>query len=1025
MNSQNKLIRKIMIPACRFTRLAIFLSIILFSSTFASAGPEVDRIGTFNGTTLWLGYNFGFSETYTPESETYNWMLYIAPEGLYVGLTSVRSLYSAVDVNAGGGLFYGSWAVPPGKLTTPGSGQPTGYQYITWSNMGSISGITITEEPFSTSLPFAGPLSGLGVGISMGPTFFREGSSNSLQMALQLNTIMSVSFALVPMPSFIPSVSLDKSGPGDTNLTGNDSGFFPVVLWNSPITMLDIMSKGTIQAIVDKLNSSASSAGSASLNGEAQTQLASFFSGLISGISANGQKISNFIDSNVIPANGASGAEVKQLISGAEEWLQTGNTEQAAQKLRELLDEQPFENSSFYNEMDDIESGVGLGFHIAYRNGYQWAVDNNQRDDNILYTDGIETVYCAIGSNCSIIVTTEEIYEALGLPYSQTPDIFEAEELHFSASMEKILASIDNLGTEDIVGIMDGKAEHTLSQNSGISQICNISMFLDISEQKFQDAGVLYEKVNLKSRKIYFLSAQQEAQPRDIVTITADSTVTFPSGQSIQWVQRFGPPVSLSGATTQAPSFTAPEIGANASLLVFDVTVGSTTYPNAGVINVIQPRFAVQNTVSFNPVSDYLTGVAAVGTDLFLVDIQNRNFRKINSSGQQTATVIPSPAMTSDPFDATYYNNTIYYTLLWGNAVYSMSTNGTENTEVFTTSFDDTTGICHDGTDFWIADQSTSPAKIYKVSNAGTTLTSFTSPVPNPTGMACDGSDLWITDNFEQKICRISTTGVLLDCYRSPGTQPTGIDFDHNGTLWNIDFDQSKLYKLAKYPTADSGSDATVNEGETVNLNGSVSASADGSILSYQWIQEQGPQVVLINSGQAIASFIAPNVALATSLSFRLIVTDGNNLSSSDNCTVTVNNTGLALQANPGESQIAIESTTVSLDGNNSTGAVGYTWKQQRGAVVQLESNNSAATTFKAPVVSLATSLVFELIVADGSGLKSSELVDVTVLPANLSGLIQLLQILSGNSGELVANYDFNGDRKVGLQDVLALMQSL
>lgn len=1004
-------------------RIIFFLSMLIIFSTNVHAGPEVDRIGTFNGTTLWLGYNFSFSDTYAPECETYNWMLYIAPEGLYVGLTSVRSVYSAVDVNAGGGLFYGSWAIPSSKLTVAGSGQPAGYPYITWSKMGSISGVTITKVPFPTSLPVSGPLSGLGIGMSMGPTFFREGSSSALQAALQLNTIMSVSFALVPMPSFIPSVTLDLSGPGDTDLTGKDTGFYPVVLWSTPITMAEITAKGTVQAVVDKLNASAASQGESSLNGETEIMLASFFSELLSANSTNGQKISRFIDSRVIPG-AASSPEIEQLISKAEDWLQTDNNDQEAAKLGELMAQQPFDFPALYKEMKTLGSGVGLGFQVAYRNGYQWAVDNGTREDDILYIDGIETVYCAAGSNCSVVVETKEIYQALGLTYPQNPedDIFELEDINFSASMESMLANVNNIGTEDVVTLLNYKAEHNISQNSGIAQLLNVSFYLDLNEPKYQ--GIQYKKINLKSRKIYFLSAQQSVRPGESVGITPAADISFPVGQQIQWVQKFGPQVQLSAANTKTPSFTAPHIGPESQLLVFDLKVGSTTYPNAAVIQVERPALATKSSVKFN-IEEYLADVVSVGDSLLVVDISNQNFRKI-SNGQQVATITPTPAMTAYPFGATFYNNKVYYTFYLGNTVYSMNANGTGNAKVFTTPFSGTTGICHDGTSFWIADQNSTPARIHKLSGTGSSITSFVSPVATPAGMTFDGADLWVADQYDQKICRISTSGNLLECFDSPGTQPTGVEFDQNGTLWSVDLDYATLYQHISYPTADAGADQAVNEGRTVYLNGAASSASDGGGLTFQWIQEQGPQVVLTGSGSAAPSFIAPNVDSATSLSFKLVITDSSALSSSQNCRVTVNNTGLALQAVPGTPQIAIASSIVTLDGSASTGAVkNYTWKQHRGPSVELTSPLSATTTFAASAVTEETSLVFELIVENSAGLKSSQLVDVTVLPANLAGVIQLLQLLSGSPVELFAQYDFNGDGKIGLEDVLHIMRSL
>ena len=46
-------------------------------------------------------------------------------------------------------------------------------------------------------------------------------------------------------------------------------------------------------------------------------------------------------------------------------------------------------------------------------------------------------------------------------------------------------------------------------------------------------------------------------------------------------------------------------------------------------------------------------------------------------------------------------------------------------------------------------------------------------------------------------------------------------------------------------PIADAGSDQTVNEGDTVTLNGSNSSDPDGAIAAYSWIQTAGTSVTL------------------------------------------------------------------------------------------------------------------------------------------------------------------------------------
>jgi CSLREA domain-containing protein len=88
-------------------------------------------------------------------------------------------------------------------------------------------------------------------------------------------------------------------------------------------------------------------------------------------------------------------------------------------------------------------------------------------------------------------------------------------------------------------------------------------------------------------------------------------------------------------------------------------------------------------------------------------------------------------------------------------------------------------------------------------------------------------------------------------------------------------------------PVANAGVDQTVNTGDMVNLNGSGSSDADGSIQSYIWTQESGDAVTLNAANSANPDFVAP--ATGGTLSFQLTVTDNNGAVSNDIVTVTVN----------------------------------------------------------------------------------------------------------------------------------------
>jgi PKD domain/NHL repeat len=84
-------------------------------------------------------------------------------------------------------------------------------------------------------------------------------------------------------------------------------------------------------------------------------------------------------------------------------------------------------------------------------------------------------------------------------------------------------------------------------------------------------------------------------------------------------------------------------------------------------------------------------------------------------------------------------------------------------------------------------------------------------------------------------------------------------------------------------PTANAGSDQTVNAGDTVTLDGSGSRDPDGNITSYSWTQTDGPAVTLSDANVASPTFTAPSVSADTTLKFSLTVTDDKGAAASSN----------------------------------------------------------------------------------------------------------------------------------------------
>ncbi len=89
-------------------------------------------------------------------------------------------------------------------------------------------------------------------------------------------------------------------------------------------------------------------------------------------------------------------------------------------------------------------------------------------------------------------------------------------------------------------------------------------------------------------------------------------------------------------------------------------------------------------------------------------------------------------------------------------------------------------------------------------------------------------------------------------------------------------------------PTANAGAAQTVTSGVTVTLDGSGSSDPDGDTLAYAWKQVAGPNVTLSSATVAAPTFPAPSSG-ATTLRFRLTVTDPDGAIDTDAVAITVN----------------------------------------------------------------------------------------------------------------------------------------
>jgi hypothetical protein len=186
-------------------------------------------------------------------------------------------------------------------------------------------------------------------------------------------------------------------------------------------------------------------------------------------------------------------------------------------------------------------------------------------------------------------------------------------------------------------------------------------------------------------------------------------------------------------------------------------------------------------------------------------------------------------------------------------------------------------------------------------------------------------------------------------------------------------------------PIANAGPDQTVDESTLVMLDGAGSSDPDQDPLTYEWTQIAGPPVTLSDNSSPAPTFTAPFVQIGgETLTFQLVVSDGQLGSDPDAVNIAVMNVNHAPIALAGDDQTVAEDSPVTLDGANSYDedgeAITFAWVQTAGPAVALAGADAAAPTFTAPLVGPAgETLTFALTVNDGSHDSPPDTVNVLV----------------------------------------------
>ncbi|MDJ0867564.1 MAG: MYXO-CTERM sorting domain-containing protein [Myxococcota bacterium] len=339
-------------------------------------GSRYDQIGTFGGWSFWTGWDASFSEDYTPTSESFAWVVYLAPEGVFVALQSGEAVYSSIDVYLGTGYFYGALLSPHGDV-------------LPKSHIESLSSATLSR---SMGLPVAplGPYSQLSAGISVGMTFFHQ--NDVVTRAIQYSAGASVSYNL----AFSWPVGVSLSIPGE----GQFIGFYPVIEWD----VRPAPGSNPLDAIQAALAAILAGTGDQYLE-LCGRELAGRLLPIIQNVRAT-TPLDAFVSSPT-PTT-----EIDVQIGEVEDWLESGETQNFPEHVQP-----PTSPEVMYAVMWPAHAATQAAFEMGYRHGY----DASGRTDT-LYADCVVPVDCQAGETCTIVATAAEM---AGMIPGATPAEFE------------------------------------------------------------------------------------------------------------------------------------------------------------------------------------------------------------------------------------------------------------------------------------------------------------------------------------------------------------------------------------------------------------------------------------------------------------------------------------------------------------------------------------------------------------------------------------------------------------------------
>ena len=371
-----------------------------------------------------------------------------------------------------------------------------------------------------------------------------------------------------------------------------------------------------------------------------------------------------------------------------------------------------------------------------------------------------------------------------------------------------------------------------------------------------------------------------------VVTLAGSGADADGDALTYQWTQVGGPTVSLAGATTARPTFTAP---ASVTDLTFSLTVSD------GLL--VSPASTVTVTTA-----NLVTNLARTQQPSVTASSDTPFY------GQTAAKAVDGVVDDSD------------YTHEW-------ATNGGHEGSWWQADFVAPVRVDH----VVLSDRPNAADQV----TAGTLV--FSDGTQVPVG-ALPNNGAGLTVSFPPVVT--SSVRLLITSVSSSTLNVGLAEFEIWGSLATPEGTNVA-------PVADAGTTQSVSPGAAVTLAGS-GTDANGDPLTYTWTQTSGTTVTLAAATTAHPTFTAPTAA--GTLTFSLVVNDGTTNSTPATVTVTIANLAPVADAGTPRTVLGGTAVALAGSGTDANGdPLTYTWTQTGGTTVRLSSRTVAAPTFTAP----------------------------------------------------------------------------